>query len=59
MGSGLGVMVGLGFSGSSPGKLGAGAAVAKLLVATCPHTASRMVRMFCWNAVARAASSCA
>jgi hypothetical protein len=49
----------LGLSGSSPGYDGAAADVAKLLVATWPQTASIIVRMFCWNAVARAASICA
>jgi hypothetical protein len=55
----LGVITGFGFAGRSPGYDGPGVEVAKLLVATCPHTASMMVRMFCWNAVARAASICA
>lgn len=45
--------------GASPGYAGGCSAVAKLEVATCPHTASIMASRFCWNAVARAASICA
>src|SRR5688572_5671205 len=59
MGTGFGVAAGLGLSGSSPGYEGAGTGLARLLVATCPQTDSMNARMFCWNAVARAASICA
>lgn len=59
IGTDFGGTGGFGFGGRSPGNAGDCCDVAKVVVATCPQTDSRMVRMFCWNAVARAASICA
>ncbi len=47
IGTDFGEVTGLGLGGSSAGYAGAGCELAKLVVATCPHTASMMDFMFC------------